>query len=66
MNDTQKLAYVVAIAACSQARVAMMQTQNHEDERRHLPATFSPADIENVPINLGLGHSEVLKYLMEN
>lgn len=65
MNDVQKLAFIVAMSAQVTARVAMMQAQNNEDMVRLVPLTYRPCDFESVADELGLGHNDVLRYILE-
>lgn len=65
MDVSQKTAFILSQVAVSQARVASMVEQNNSDRASGRPTTYLPWQIEQVPLELGLGHNDVLIYLTQ-
>ena len=63
MDDMARAAFLMTQAACMQAEMAAMQTQNAMDAHDGRPWTYAPSDFEALPDRYGLSHNAAIEYL---
>ena len=65
MDSTMKSAFITSQCAVMSAKLAAMQEQNRQDLAAGRLPSYNPHDFENLPDEFGLGHNDVISYLME-
>jgi hypothetical protein len=65
MDQNARAAFVVAQAACMNAKLASMLEQNIADRAAGRSVTWQPYDFEELPDQYLVGHNAVIEYLRE-
>lgn len=63
MDQAARIAFIQAMSVGALARIEGMKAENKSRERAGQPIRYHEEAFEQVPIDFGLGHNQVLEYL---
>ena len=63
MNEEQRIVFIQSQIVCANAKIEGMKAENEVNLNMGLPPDFVQADFENVPVEFGLTHNQVIEFL---